>query len=226
MNKNYKVSEMIKFASIVIVIFVAIMAPWWIRNYVVFDKVILFTYATGNPMLQGTYINYDQSVKDTTDIEYGIDHDKFPYHYRDEFKNNETEVALSKERFWKVLKNEPLRYIGWYTIGKTAHNWMKPFYWVEIYNISLNTVLIYHWILLISAIMGFIFYLYKRGRNLNFLFISMIILYFNCIYLPFYAFSRYMYPVTSLMIILSAYGIYTVYELIRYGYFDKNNMGI
>ena len=133
---------MVKFASIVIVIFVAIMAPWWIRNYVVFDKVILFTYATGNPMLQGTYINYDQSVKYTTDIEYGIDYDKFPYYERDEFKNNETEVALSKERFWKVLKNEPLRYIGWYTIGKTTHNWIKPFYWVEIYNINLNIILL------------------------------------------------------------------------------------
>lgn len=225
-NKKYTFFDMVKFASIVIVIFVAIMAPWWIRNYVVFDKVILFTYATGNPMLQGTYINYDQSVKYTTDIEYGIDHDKFPYYERDEFKNNETEVALSKERFWKVLKNEPLRYIGWYTIGKTTHNWIKPFYWVEIYNINLNIVFVYHWILLIFAVAGFIFYLYKRGRNLNFLFISMIILYFNCVYLPFYAFSRYMYPVTSLMIILSAYGIYTVYELIRYGYFDKNNMGI
>ena len=97
---------------------------------------------------------------------------------------------------------------------------------MEIYNINLNIIFVYHWILLIFAVAGFIFYLYKRGRNLNFLFISMIILYFNCVYLPFYAFSRYMYPVTSLMIILSAYGIYTVYELIRYGYFDKNNMGI
>lgn len=222
MSKKYKISEMVKFASIVIVIFIAIMAPWWIRNYIVFDKVILFTYATGNPMLQGTYIDYDQSVKDTKDIEYGIDHDKFPYYKRDEFKNNETEVALAKERFWKVLRNEPLRYIEWYTVGKTAHNWIKPFYWVEIYDISLNTVLIYHLILLFFAILGFIFYLLKKRRNLNFLFIIMIIVYFNCVYLPFYAFSRYMYPVAPLMIIISAYGIYELYNIIRSGNLNKD----
>ena len=53
------------------------MSPWWIRNYNIFHAFIPFTLATGNPMLQGTYINYDQSTKKTD----GLNYSEFKYIY-------------------------------------------------------------------------------------------------------------------------------------------------
>lgn len=58
-KNKYSFREMIKYTIVVTTIFCIIMAPWWIRNYKVFDRVILFTKSSGNPFLQGTFICYD-----------------------------------------------------------------------------------------------------------------------------------------------------------------------
>lgn len=65
--KKYKFAEMVKFTSITLLVFCTLMSPWWIRNYVVFNKFIPFTASAGNPFLKGTYINYKYSVDNLLD---------------------------------------------------------------------------------------------------------------------------------------------------------------
>lgn len=52
---------MIKYASIVLIVFCIIMSPWLVRNYKLFNTFIPFTASSGNLFLQGTFVNYDKS---------------------------------------------------------------------------------------------------------------------------------------------------------------------
>lgn len=60
-KKKYSFKEMVKYTAVVTAVFCIVMAPWWIRNYKVFNTFIPFTKSTGNPFLQGTFINYNKS---------------------------------------------------------------------------------------------------------------------------------------------------------------------
>lgn len=84
---RYRIQEMIKYTLITLTVITAVMAPWWIRNYLEFDRFIPLTESSGNPFLQGTYINYDQS-KDY--MSYRVENN--------EIKMNETEFATGIER--------------------------------------------------------------------------------------------------------------------------------
>ena len=56
-----KVVEMVKLGSIMFIMFGVIMSPWWIRNYLEYGEFIPLAASSGNPFLQGTYINYEQT---------------------------------------------------------------------------------------------------------------------------------------------------------------------
>ncbi|WP_242866001.1 ArnT family glycosyltransferase [Desnuesiella massiliensis] len=189
---KYSFGEMFKYTIVVTSIFCIIMAPWWIRNYKVFDRVILFTKSSGNPFLQGTFINYDQSKG------LGVPYIKG----KDVLESNENEMKAGLQRLKIYGKKEPLKYIAWYTLGKTFYFWRAPFYWVI--NISYIPVIIYHFIILFYALYGMIKY---KDKSLNLKFLIMVVIYFNIIYLPYYTFERYSYPLMPLVILFAAYTI-------------------
>lgn len=191
-KNKYSFSEMVKYTMVVTSIFCIVMAPWWIRNYKVFDRVILFTKSSGNPFLQGTFINYDQSKG------LGVPYLKG----NDVMESNENEIKAGLQRLKIYGKKEPLKYIAWYTLGKTFYFWRAPFYWVI--NISYIPVIIYHFIILFYALYGMIKY---KDKSLNIKFLIILVVYFNIIYLPYYTFERYSYPLMPLVILFAAYTI-------------------
>ena len=191
-KNKYSFSEIAKYTVVVTSIFCIIMSPWWIRNYKVFDRVILFTKSSGNPFLQGTFINYDQSKG------LGVPYIKG----EDVLESNESEMKAGLQRLKIYGKKEPLKYIAWYTLGKTFYFWRAPFYWVI--NISYIPVIIYHFIILFYALYGMIKY---KDKSLNLKFLIMVVVYFNIIYLPYYTFERYSYPLMPLVILFAAYTV-------------------
>lgn len=194
---KYPIGFAVKRALITSMIFILVMSPWWIRNYAVFNRFIPFTLSTGNPFLQGTYINYDQTrdyVPYTPDV--------------DVIKTNQIEMETGKYRLKTYFKKYPLQYIYWYTIGKTLHMWRDPFYWKPVFNITGTTAAKYHLILLALGLIGTVFSIRKKIRDSLFLILP--IIYFTLVYLPYYTFSRYSYPTMPFVIILSAYGIYSL----------------
>ena len=210
--KKYKVKEMVKFALPVILIVVTMLTPWWIRNAVVFNRFVPLTLASGNPMLQGTYIFYDSS-NDPLDYsalikEYNPELDYTQYG-TGEIINDKVERAKSKIRFHEVMTQKPVRYFLWYTIGKTLMNFGAPFYFRTqlIHFCALGVI--EHIFILVSAIIGFILYK-KKNKNVPkpyFWMASIAILFFNCIHLPFYCFPRYVFPVIPFLMMFSAYAI-------------------
>lgn len=191
-KNKYSFSEMAKYTVVVTSIFCIVMSPWWIRNYKVFDRVILFTKSSGNPFLQGTFINYDQSKG------LGVPYIKG----KDVLESNESEMKAGLQRLKIYGKKEPLKYIAWYTLGKTFYFWRAPFYWVI--NISYIPVIIYHFIILFYGLYGMIKH---KDKSLNLKFLIMVVVYFNIIYLPYYTFERYSYPLMPLVILFAAYTV-------------------
>ncbi len=196
-KEKYSWREIIKYTVSVLLVFIALMSPWWIRNYHIFDRFIPLTLSSGNPFLQGTFIHYDQS---SGRISYPaganeIEHDA-----------NEKEAGL--ERLKIYIPQEPIKYLYWYTLGKTLFFWSTPFYWKEILGSPFIFVYPYHVLILGFAIYGYIKHRKLHGKSSsNQRLILLTIVYFNLVYLPYYTFSRYAFPIMPLVMIWAAYGL-------------------
>ncbi|ERI93996.1 hypothetical protein HMPREF1982_01252 [Clostridiales bacterium oral taxon 876 str. F0540] len=207
-KKKYSLSYIIKYTVIVSSIFVLIMSPWWIRNYKLYNAFIPFTVSSGNPMLQGTYINYnDEDGSDSY-----IDRSHFKY-TDDEIENDRTETEIAKLRIKTLVPQKPLQYIYWYTVGKTVHQFSSPFYWGEILGFKSASVKKYHLFLITLFISSIFIYLFKRKTYNNFSLLINSVIYTNCIYLPFFCFSRYMFPIIPIVTISAAFVIFEAKEL-------------
>lgn len=193
MKKEYKLKDMFKYASIVLVIFCLIMTPWWIRNYKQFNTFIPFTASSGNPFLQGTFVNYDQSGG------FGVPYEKGENY----IESNKNEIKAGIERLKIYGREEPIKYIYWYTLGKTFYFWKSPFYWNGV--IGFILALIQHYFILISAIVGIVMCKKKSTWNFDILIILGTVILFNLVYLPYFTFERYSYPLISLLTIFSGY---------------------
>lgn len=198
--KKYSFKDILKYTVIVTFIFCAFLSPWWLRNYNIFHEFIPLTKATGNPFLQGTYINYNQKSKLTD----GLDYSKFKYPAETELKNNDVEMAIAKFRLKNLVPKNPIGYLYWYTIGKTACQIGTAMYWVNFLGISPAFIFIYHYILIICSIIGMKRFIKDKKRDVMGIMLFASIIYFIVVYLPFFAFSRYFYPVMPLVIIFAS----------------------
>ena len=207
--KKYSIKEMLKYATIVAVVFCLMMSPWWIRNYTIFHTFIPLTLATGNPMLQGTYINYDQSTKKTDGLNYAQFKDTGK-----EYENNLIDIEVAKYILKNLVPKHPLKYILWYTVGKAYSQISKPFLWAAFLGVPIAIACLWHYLILIFGVLGvFIFYFNKNRNKIGTIAVSMIV-YFVVVYLPFYSFPRYFYSAVPFLIIFVAYSILYIKEKI------------
>jgi hypothetical protein len=194
--KKYSFKEMVKYTLITSSVFCMVMSPWWIRNYKTFNRFIPTTLSSGNPFLQGTYINYDQK-KDYVSYSMG----------RDTIERDRNELNTGLYRLKTYGGRHPVEYLLWYTIGKSLYFWGLPFYWKEMLHIYFPVAVLYHLGILILGIMGTILSLRK---SMDGLLIFLPAAYFNLIHLPYFAFSRYSYPVMPVVIIFAANAVYHI----------------
>lgn len=213
--KKYSFKDILKYTLVVSLIFCAILSPWWIRNYSIFHQFIPLTKATGNPFLQGTYINYNQKSKLTD----GLDYSKFKYPAETELENNDVEMAIAKYRLKNLVPKNPIGYLYWYTIGKTACQLGTAMYWVSFLGIHPAFIFLYHYVLLICSIIGMKRFFKNKQRNIMGIMLFASIIYFIVVYLPFFAFSRYFYPIMPLVIIFAASYLMEKLKTSKYKYF-------
>lgn len=208
--KKVKFKDALKHTVIVGLVFCVVLSPWWIRNYIIFNRFIPFTLSTGNPMWQGTFINYNQKSKITDGLDYSDYDTKNPK--LSEIQRNDMEIALSKYRLKNLFPKQPLNFIYWYTIGKGWIQVNSPFYWKEIFGVSGNIARSYHRILCILGVIGMLLFLKSRNNNILGILPITTIIYFVIVYLPFYTMGRYFYPVMPYMIIFSSYCVVGLFE--------------
>ena len=206
--RKYSFKDILKYSAISAVIFFVILSPWWIRNYQVFHRFIPLTLATGNPMLQGTYINYDQSSRGTD----GLNYNQFKYPADTEIDNNAVEMEIAKYRLKNLVPKQPLAFVYWYTVGKTFSQINFPFYWISILGINVGAVAAYHAFVLVFAAFGIVVYFRDKKRSRMGTLLIATIGYFIGVYLPFYAFGRYFYPAMPFVFIFAAAGVIKLFE--------------
>lgn len=199
---KYSVKEMLVRTLLVLFIGMAIISPWAIRNYIVFERFIPLTLSSGNPFLQGAYINYDQSKNYT------------PYKAsKDIIENDKIEKETGIKRLKQEFIKKPISYIYWYTIGKSYHFWHVPYYYKDVFGIPFLVMQVFHIMLLILALGNII--PYRASCRKESLLLLLVILYFNLMHLPYFTCSRYAYPIMSFVIIFAGNTFYNILNKLK-----------
>lgn len=197
--QKYTLKEMFKFGLASSIAFILVMSPWWIRNAIVFDRFIPFTLSTGNPMLLGMFEwnQVDEELIEklnTENIQYT----------GNEIIDNDIQVEMAHKVFKYKLKENPVSYIAWHTIGKIGMNFAQGYIMKPIYGLTYPQLIFQHELYVVLAIIALILSGIYRDKNQWKWFSIFVILYFIGIHLPFLAYSRYMYPVMPFIIILAS----------------------
>ena len=165
---------------IAVIAFCLVMAPWWVRNYLVFDKFIMFATQTGDPLLRGTkpYDVYDKIgpsiIANTQQSE---------------------RAALAVKRIKEGFRTQPLLWFKWFTVGKFSYLWFKPWgvdtTWAKFLHL---------WVFVILGWVGTVLNL--RDRILRWP--ALVVLFFAALQMAFIPIERYIYPLTPIMAIMAA----------------------
>ena len=111
-------------------------------------------------------------------------------------------------RIKQGFKKEFWRYLKWYTIDKAWLLWGTVFYWKQFFGISSNFVILNHYFLIFSSILGILILLFKSLKRYSL--IIMLLLYYTAVHCVYMAFDRYAFPLIPLITIISSYFFITV----------------
>jgi len=186
---KYTIKEVANFAIVALIPFLILFMPWWIRNYIQFDRFIPFTLSSGNPMLQGVFINNNVDHELIAKL-----NDENLVYTNDEINNDTVERKMAGKVFKYCLQNDTQNYIKWFLLGKTVNNLKSPYY-RELYGIKFETVRILHLILVVLSVIGMI----KAKIKEKYLIIGLLT-YFIVIHIPFLSYVRYLYPIMPIII--------------------------
>lgn len=201
---KYKWRDIIKYMFIAATIFIIFFAGWWIRNYNLKGKFILFTDSSANPKLLGALIfNQPPSFANEIPTKYGMI--KFENNI---YTSNTQQTELANYIIKKGFETNFLKYLAWYTVGKTFMLYMLPYYWKSILHINYVIMLIIQVIYIILSILGIINLIKKKDRNGIMLLVLLAIT--TVVYWPFFACSRYAFPSMFIILILVAYEINSI----------------
>ncbi|HPC99785.1 MAG TPA: glycosyltransferase family 39 protein [Acetivibrio sp.] len=197
-EKRLKIVEMAKMGGIMFTTFSVIMSPWWVRNYMEYGEFIPLAASSGNPFLQGTYVNYEQTPENIVYYKLG----------KNAFETNKTETEVAKMRIKQEFKRDFARYLKWYTIDKAWMLWGTVFYWKRFFKIPSEYVIFCHYVLIYSALCGTLILLFKNLKKYSL--IMMLLLYYTAVHCVYMAFDRYAFPLIPLVTIISSYFFITV----------------
>ncbi|WP_165921182.1 glycosyltransferase family 39 protein [Paenibacillus albiflavus] len=178
-EKDKKLKYKLMDSVFLIIGFFVTMLPWWIRNVISLDKIVLLAEQAGNPLLWGAYPNN-------------------PFPDIDPLMKPEDMGKIAINRIINGFKNEPFTYLEWYTWGKLRYLVEDIFpgtsYITKDYFRSI------HIISVILGVIGLIFMTIKRNLSSG-LILFMFFLTNILVYLPFAPVSRYFYSALPLCLI-------------------------
>ncbi len=201
-KKLYRTVDIVRYGAAMVFSFAIIMLPWIVRNYKEYGEFIPLSAASGNPMLQGTYINYRIAPGETATYSEG----------KTTYERNRNEVDAAKKRISQVFSQDFATYLNWYTVGKTRLFWGTVFYWRQFFGVNWTIVLKYHYFILL----GFLGILLALARSFRkYFFPVSILLYFNLVHCVYMAFDRYAYPLIPILAIFCAFLLLEVLGVFR-----------
>ncbi|MBA9087054.1 4-amino-4-deoxy-L-arabinose transferase-like glycosyltransferase [Fontibacillus solani] len=178
-----------------------IVMPWWIRNFLLYDKLVLFTSSSGNPMLWGVH-PYLIGVLDTFEAIYKLN--------ADELTRNGLWSAMAKEMFADQMHNG--LFIKWFIFGKLNYFWRLP--WIENGEIAhllekLRNPL--HLILVIGGWMGIWLSVFRRSPLQ---WVAVFMISYTILHQVMLAIPRYAFPVMPYVILMFVYLLSSTEDLL------------
>lgn len=171
--------------------FCLVMSPWWIRNRVVLHQTVLLATQTGDPFLRGTD-PWDPYDRIGPSIIAGV-------------APADTQ-RVGVERVKAGLRERPVEYVTWFTVGKWWYLWRMPWYEATWFSRVL------HWVFVLGpGWLGAIAGLFNRRVRL----LSLALVTLTVVQLAFIPIPRYMYPLTSVAMVLAAWIAVRTWELLR-----------
>ena len=180
--------------------------PWWVRNYTIFNKLVIFTTSSGaNFYLGNNPFNKDGGCDWSKDVNRKIV-DKI--NQLSEIEQNK----IFKEKAIEFIKEHPYEFL------KLAFMKLKRFYNIEFNSESLrksklNYISIFSYgVIFILFLMSIVLNI-KDWRKLSAIYILFI--YFTLLHMIVIASIRYRLPLEPFMILLASYTIYYLLEKIK-----------
>jgi len=170
----------IKYLITAVAAFCLVMSPWWVRNYMVFDKFIPFATQSGNPLLRGTD-PYDPYDKEGPSIIENVPEPEM------------TKVAI--QRIKEGFKTEPWLWFKWFTIGKFSFLWGKSW---GAYSGWAQTL--HLWGFVVLGWLGVLVSLFDQRMRWP----ALMIVFSALLHQVFIPITRYIYPLTPLMAVMTA----------------------
>ncbi len=170
-------ADVVRFFIIAALGFTITMIPWWVRNYVSLNKIVLTATQSGHPMLAGSY-PYKISSKD-------LFKDYYVHHSQNDTAHM---AAFAKKRIITGFRTQPLLFLKWYTIGKIEYIFKFPWLYGNLNSKVFD--LVFHYILIFGGLIAMII---NSIRERIHRFISIYFLIFLGIHLIFIPVTRYNY---------------------------------
>jgi hypothetical protein len=204
---RFTIRDSLKILAYSLVIYMVTMSPWWIRNYMIFDKFVPFTTSSGmNFYLGNNPHNLTGGCDWKSDVDIDIVNKMFAI--EDELEENDT----FKQEAIRFIKKNPDRFLelAWlklkrfYSIVPNASQFSKGKY-------KYISILSYG-VVFILAIISMLYHI-RYWQKLSAMYI--LFLYFTLIHVVFIASLRYRLPVEIFMIILATPIPYYIYQKIN-----------
>lgn len=167
--------------------FVLVLLPWWIRNVVVLDQLILFATQTGNPILGGM---------DPYDLWQG----KL---WAEVGGDTGDQMRKAGEIFAWLLREHPWLTLRWFTIGKFSRIFLNPWLaWEFPTLIQIHTPIV---------TLGWVGALAGLGRRQAMQPLSLVLVLLTVIQLAFVPESRYAYSLIGLLAITGSLALVRIF---------------
>lgn len=170
------------------------LTPWMIRNAVQFKEFIPLSTSGGNPLMIGTYYNYNRT-------------DPFP-RGDTETETDRLQKEFARKRFFQELKKAPVKYSLWYA-GKIRSLWTISYGIYDGWNLppfKRSLVQFTHRIMVLLFIIGMIAIIIRRDKP--WYVIALFLFYHTLILVPFIGIPRYSFPMMPVASAAAAYGIW------------------
>lgn len=193
--EKYSFRDIKKYVLMLIIPFLCLLLPWWVRNVSTFKTFIPLTLSMGNPMLQGAFINneVDFELIEKLNVN-GLQYSKSA------LWNNyvETEFAkLVSDYYWK---NDFWRYFKWNFLDKIYLNLTQPYCSSSFLGLTYSQIRKQHLLYVSLGILG----LCKHEKRRFDLFLQLTIFYLLISSITVLSYSRYMIPVIPIIIIFAS----------------------
>ncbi|RIV22821.1 4-amino-4-deoxy-L-arabinose transferase [Alicyclobacillaceae bacterium I2511] len=218
--KRHSTVRLWKQAGVGALIVLAVMTPWWVRNYHDFHHFVPLDDGSGNPLLLGTYqgVGYpDQLTFQQTLKQIAIDYPvvgKDPAAHEEQWMNLQQKVA--EQRMGQWWKNNKMSFLYSYLVLKPLTLWQDPFYWIPILRIPQSVVRWMQWKLVILGGLGYLVTLVWQPRSRqDTVWILATFVYYTVLYAAYFCFGRYSEPLMPLVMTGIGAGGVTLWQRLR-----------